>query len=222
MARLPRVDGVEGMSMHSIPLWAAALPLGCYLMALGVVHLRRRPLAVSGAVDSVCLAAGLSGCLVAGLSGLAIAGPLAVLGPAVGVMRWSWAVTGALAVLVLAMAILVSRPRLVVYNATVEQLRPAVAEVVLALDPSARWAGETVAMPARGLQVHIDGGSSMRNVTLVALGQRPSPEGWGEFTRRLRGSIGLLRVSSSPWSGMFFVAGIATFCFAAWSAFSGL
>jgi len=212
LARLPRVDGVEGVSMPSIPLWSATLPLGCYLTLLGIVHLRRRPLAVSGAVDSVCLMAGLSGCLAAGLSGFVVAGA----------SSWSWGVMGAVAVLLLALAILVSRPRLVVYNATVEQLRPAVAEVVLAIDPSARWAGETVAMPSFGLQVHIDGGSAMRNVTLVALGQRPSPEGWSEFTRRLRGSIGLLRVSSSPWSGLFLLGGIVVLGIAAWSALGGL
>ncbi len=204
--------------MASIPLWSAALPLGCYLTLLGIVHLRRRPLAVSGAVDAACLAAGLSGCVAAGLSGFVVAeGP-----------SWSWdamgsgwAVMGAVAVLLLALAILVSRPRLVVYNATVEQLRPAVAEVVLAVDPSARWAGETVAMPSFGLQVHIDGGSTMRNVTLVALGKRPSPEGWSEFTRRVRGSIGLLRVSSSPWSGLFLLGGIVVLGVAAWSALGG-
>jgi hypothetical protein len=219
MARLPRVDGVEGVKMPSIPLWSVALPLGCYLTLLGLVHLRRRPLAVSGAVDAVCLAAGLSGCVAAGLSGLAFAGP-----PLWGwnAMGGGWAVLGAVAVLLLALAILISRPRLVVYNATVEQLRPAVAEVVLALDPSARWAGETVAMPSRGLQVHIDGGSAMRNVTLVALGKRPSPEGWSEFTRRLRGSVGLLRVSSSPWSGLFLLGGIMALAAATWSGLGGL
>lgn len=136
-------------------------------------------------------------------------------------MGSGWAVMGAVAVLLLALAILVSRPRLVIYNATVEQLRPAVAEVVLAIDPSARWAGETVAMPSFGLQVHIDGGSTMRNVTLVALGKRPSPEGWSEFTRRVRGSIGLLRVSSSPWSGLFLLGGIVVLGVAAWSALGG-
>lgn len=204
--------------MPSFPLWWAALPLGCYLTLLGIVHLRRRPLAVSGAVDAACLAAGLSGCLAVGLSGFVVAG-----GPpwSWDVMGSGWAVMGAVAVLLLALAILVSRPRLVIYNATVEQLRPAVAEVVLAIDPSARWAGETVAMPSFGLQVHIDGGSTMRNVTLVALGKRPSPEGWSEFTRRVRGSIGLLRVSSSPWSGLFLLGGIVVLGVAAWSALGG-
>jgi hypothetical protein len=127
--------------------WGAAVPLGCYIMVLGIVHLRRLPLVISGAVDAICLAAGLSG--------LAVVGPMALLEPAVGATRWSWAFMGVLALLTLALTILVSRPRLVVYNATVEQLRPAVAEVVLTLDPSARWAGETVAMPSRGLQIHM-------------------------------------------------------------------
>lgn len=196
-----------------MPIWAAAVPLGCYLLTLGLVHLRRRPLVISGAVDGLLLAAGLSGVLVWG--------PMALVEPAAGGTRWGWPILAVLAILSLTLAILVSRPKLVVYNATVDQLRPAVAEVVLGLDPLARWAGETVALPARGLQIHIDGGSSTRAVTVVAMGQRPSLEGWGEFSRRLRRVVDLLRVTPSPWSGLFLGCGTLLLCYAAWAAMAG-
>jgi len=105
--------------------------------------------------------------------------------------------------LVFAGVLLAARPRLVVYNITPEQLRPLVAEVVTTLDPTARWAGETVALPGRGIQVHLDGRGGMRSVSLVALGGRTSAEGWAEFSRRLRQAIRGLRVRTSPWAVVF-------------------
>lgn len=196
-----------------VPAWTAAVPLGCYLLALGLVHLRRRPFVLSGASDAFLLAAGLSGLL--------LLGPLALVEPAVGGSRWGWPVLILIVALVASLLILTSRPRIVVYNATVDQLRPAVAEVALGLDASARWAGETVALPGRGLQIHLDGGPSMRTVCLVALGQRPSPEGWGEFSRRLRSVVTPLRVSPSPWSWLFIGLGTVLLSFAAWAALAG-
>jgi len=104
---------------------------------------------------------------------------------------------------------LASRPRLVVYNVSLEQLRPIVARVATALDPLARWAGETVALPGRDVQVHLDGRGGMRSVSLVTLGSRTSPEGWVEFSRRLRRAVRDQRVRPSPWAGLFLVAALA-------------
>ncbi|MFM8803141.1 MAG: hypothetical protein ACKOK8_04420, partial [Planctomycetia bacterium] len=98
-------------------------------------------------------------------------------------------------------------PRMVVYNITVEQFRPLVAEVVSALDPGARWAGESAALPDRGFQLHIEGNGPMRTVSIVNVGERSSAEGWGEFTRRLRRAVGGLRVRRSPWGALFAAVG---------------
>ena len=57
------------ITLTHTPLWAALVPLAAYLVILGCLHLRRRPVAVSGQVDAVLLAAAVSG--------LVIAGPLA-------------------------------------------------------------------------------------------------------------------------------------------------
>jgi hypothetical protein len=106
-------------------------------------------------------------------------------------------------VLCVAVCVLVSRPRMVVYNITVEQFRPLVAEVVSSLDPKARWAGESAALPDRGFQLHIEGNGALRTVSIVNVGERSSAEGWGEFTRRLRRAVRGLRVRRSPWGALF-------------------
>lgn len=181
--------------------WIALVPLAAYFLWLSWAHLRRRPLAVSGAFDAAMLAAAVSG--------LAIVGPLALVMPVTDGSPWSWPVVALLGVLAVAVCVLVSRPRLVVYNITVEQLRPLVAEVVTALDPQARWAGESAALPERGFQVHIEGNGPLRTVSIVNLGERSSPEGWGEFTRRLRGGLRGLRVRRSPWAPVFAGLGLS-------------
>ena len=190
--------------------WIALLPLGCYLLGLAWAHLRRRPLAVSGVFDGVMLAVAVSG--------LAVVGPLALLVPVTGGSPWSWPVLAFLFALCVAVCVLVSRPRMVVYNITVEQFRPLVAEVISSLDPKARWAGESAALPDRGFQLHIEGNGPLRTVSIVNVGERSSAEGWGEFTRRLRRAVRGLRVRRSPWGPLFASLGcgllVAAMCLA--------
>ncbi|MBM4020798.1 MAG: hypothetical protein FJ284_00855 [Planctomycetes bacterium] len=189
------------VTLASLPIWVALLPLGVYLVALGWAHLSRRPVVVAGTVDLVALAAGVSG--------LVLAGPLAILQPAVGTAAWATAILLGSLLLILAGGLLATRPRLVVYNVTLEQLRPLLAEVVGKLDASARWAGESVVLPARGLQVLLDGRGVARAVSVVAVGSRSSPEAWAEFARGVRRAARKLRVHRSPWGAAAVVVGLA-------------
>lgn len=188
--------------------WIACVPLACYLWALAWAHLRRRPFLVSGVLDAALLALAVSG--------LAAVGPLASLVPVAGGSPWSWTVLVLLFALCVAVCVLVSRPRLVVYNITVEQFRPLVAEVVAALDAEARWAGESAALPGQGFQLHIEGTGPLRAVSVVNVGERSSPEGWGDFARRLRRAVRGVRVRRSPWGGVFAAAGAAAIIAATW------
>lgn len=188
------------MSLAAIPLWAAVLPLGAYLAILGGFHLRRRPTLLGGGQDLVLLAAAVSG--------LVMAGPLALVQPALGATPWATGMLLLLFTLAVAVGILATRPRLVVYNMTVEQLRPILAEVTSGLDPSARWAGESVALPTRGLQVLVDGHGLAKSVSVVAVGGRMSAEAWTEFARRMRQAVGFLRVRRNLWGGIFSAIGL--------------
>jgi len=194
-----------------LPLWAALLPLGGYLLLLAAAHARRRPTVVSGTWDGILLALGLVG--------LAVAGPLGLVRPAVGSSLWGWLIAALIFGLVVALCILAARPRLVIYNISPEQLRPLVAEVVAALDADARWAGTTVALPARRLQLHLDGAGGMRCSSVIAGGERAAHETWTEFGRRLRQAMGRLRVRPSPWAWAFAAAAAGVLTSAAWAAF---
>jgi hypothetical protein len=192
-----------------IPLWVAMLPLAAYLAAIAGLHLRRRPVVLSGAVDALLLAAGVSG--------LVVAGPLALLQPLMGASPWTAAALLSAFAILVAFAILAARPRLVVYNVGLDQLRPRVVEVVARLDPAARWAGEAAALPARGLQLHLDSRGAARSVSIIATGSRPSAEAWAEFSRRLRRGLMRVRVNRNPW-GLAFLGMAAAVVAGAWLA----
>ncbi|NDC53460.1 MAG: hypothetical protein EBZ74_04005 [Planctomycetia bacterium] len=196
--------------LDRLPLWAALVPLAAYLAFLAGLHLRRRPCVLSGTWDGILLAGALAG--------LAVAGPLAVVRPALGSTSWGWLIAGLACGLAVAICTLATRPRLVVYNISVEQLRPFVAEVVGALDPAARWAGTSVVLPTRRLQLHLDGAGGMRCVSVVSVGERAAHEGWTEFSRRLCRAVGRIRVRRSPWAAAFAGAGAAVLAAAVWAA----
>lgn len=187
-------------SLAAIPLWVAVLPVGVYLVILGWLHLRRRPTLLWGGHDLILVATAVSG--------LVMAGPLALVQPALGGTPWATGMLCLLFTLAVAVGILAARPRLVVYNMTVDQLRPILAEVTSGLDPLARWAGESVALPTRGLQVLVDGHGLGRSVSVVAVGSRTSAEAWTEFARRLRQAVGSLRVRRNVWGAALATVGL--------------
>ena len=201
------------IALAAVPVWLALVPLGVYLLAVGWIHLRRRPVVVPGILDLAALATGVSG--------LVLAGPLALLQPAVGTAAWATAMLLGSLVLIVAGGLLATRPRLVVYNVTMDQLRPILAEVVGRLDASARWAGESVVLPAQGLQVLLDGRGLGRAVSVVAVGTRSSPEAWSEFARRVRRAARKLRVRRNPWGAAAILAGVALLAAAlTWALFA--
>jgi hypothetical protein len=155
--------------------------------------------------------------LTLGIAGMVIAGPLALLQPGAGTSVWTTAVLLLGFAVVVAGALLAARPRMVIYNVGLDQVRPVVASVAAGLDPTARWAGETAALPARGLQVHLDERGPARTVSVIAAGST-SAEAWAEFSRRLRRAIRTVRVRPSPWAWTFLGAGVAVASASAWLA----
>ena len=109
------------IALTDVPLWAALLPVAAYLVAVGCLHVRRRPVALSGHVDVALLALGIVG--------MVIAGPLALLQPGAGTSVWTTVVLLLGFAVIVAGALLAARPRMVIYNVGLDQLRPVVASV---------------------------------------------------------------------------------------------
>ncbi|MCS7304071.1 MAG: hypothetical protein NZ602_03050 [Thermoguttaceae bacterium] len=170
--------------MDPFRLCVALGPLAVYCLLLGGVHLTRRPLVVSGLRDMAALGVAVAGLILVGpVEMLLPYASVAIFGPSV----WLFLIT--LYVLGLILVLLMMRPRLVVYNITMEQFRPILAEVVQQLDQEARWAGDGVFLPSLGVQLYLETIPILRNICLEALGHKQNFLGWRRLEQALRSAL---------------------------------
>jgi hypothetical protein len=171
----------------------ALVPIAAYCLLLALVNARRRPFVTTGGCDLAALGAALSG--------LVLVGPIELFRPETAsaefghyvwlfllVFYWLW----------VWLAVLVARPRLVVYNASGEELRPVLAEAARQIDPQSRWAGDSLAMPTLGVSLYIETFDVMRNVSLKSSGGKQNLAGWRKLSAELRNQLATLRVSRNP------------------------
>jgi hypothetical protein len=181
------------MFLDPFRLAIALLPVATYLLLVGAVNLRRRPFLISGGSDLTAI--GLA------LSGLAFVGPLALFRPEPATAEFGnfiWLLLLAFYWLCLVLVVLLARPRLVVYNTSVEELHPVLAEAASRLDTDARWAGNSLGLPKLGVQLHLESFELMRNVSLVSSGGQQNLEGWRRLSRELSPSLRRVRVKPNP------------------------
>jgi uncharacterized membrane protein len=183
-------------------------PVGIYLLLLGAVNLSRRPLLVSGARDGAALALAVSG--------LVVVGPIELFAP-LGAARagpYVWLLLLALYGLCVALALLWLRPRLVIYNISVDKLRPVLATLVEQLDTDARWAGDSLVLPGLGVQLYVDSFALFRSASLVSAGSKQSHAGWRRLEMALGNALTREEVTRNPGgislagTGMLIIAAI--------------
>lgn len=192
--------------MDPLRLAIACIPLAAYLLLLGMMNVRRKPLLTTGAADLATLGAALTG--------FAFVGPIELFRPAAATGElgdYIWLFMLAFYWLWVGLAVLVTRPRLVVYNVSLEELRPVLAEAVAQVDSEARWAGDNLSLPRLGVQLHLDSFGLMRNASLVSTGGNQSLEGWRRLRKALTRSLKNLEVKPNPRSVSFFLAAVGLF-----------
>jgi hypothetical protein len=181
------------MTVDPFRLAIALVPVAAYVLLLGLLNLRRRPFLTSGGCDVAALGAALSG--------LMFVGPMELFRPEAATRSFGnyiWLFLLLFYWLWLVLFVLLSRPRLVIYNISAEELHPVLAEAASRLDPAGRWAGNNLSLPGLGVQLHLDSLDSMRNVSLVASGGRQNLDGWRRLSRDLGKSLSVMRVKSNP------------------------
>ncbi len=177
-------------------------PLAIYLVLLGLVNLSRRPLIVSGTRESLSL--GLA------LVGLVVVGPMQLFMPEDAAVRFGqfvWLLLLGFYLLCLTLVIMISRPRLVVYNVSPEELRPALEAAVRRLDPEAVWAGKSLTLPSARLHLHVDSFPPLGSVTLVATSDEQSAGGWRRLELFLREALREIPVTVRPHGFWMLVTG---------------
>src|SRR4051812_33232944 len=115
--------------MDPLHLGIALGPLATYFLAIGAINLSSRPVLTSGGRDAAALAVALMGLVVAGPMELFLVEEAAVL-----YGTWVWAIMLAAYVLLVSLIVLLLRPRLIIYNIALDQVRPIVVDVVVRLD----------------------------------------------------------------------------------------
>lgn len=185
--------------MDPLHLCIALGPLAIYLLLLGMINLSRRPFVTSGARDAAAL--GIA------IGGFVVAGPMELFLPEAAAVRmgiWVWPTCISFYVLCLSLAVLLMRPRIVIYNVTVEQLRPSLAEIVQQLDKESRWAGDSLVMPNLGVQLTVESQGMMKNVQLTSAGVEQSFQGWRLLEMELAAVLRTVKGTRNPY-GMSFV-----------------
>mgnify|MGYP007059423827 CR=1 FL=1 len=166
--------------MDALHLSIALGPLAIYFLVLGLINLTPRPFLTTGARDWAAL--GL------GISGFVIAGPMELFFPegAASTFGWFvWVLLLGLYALVVLLICLLSRPRLVIYNITVAELRSLLETEMTAIDKQAHWIGDGIVLPSLGVQAHFEPFPPLRNLQIVASGPRQNYTGWRTFELRL-------------------------------------
>lgn len=178
-------------------------PVAVYLLLLGMLNSFRRPFLVSGTRDTATL--GLA------VSGLVIVGPMELFMPvpaAIAFGSYIWGLLIGLYVLSLVLLLLLQRPRLVIYNIAPDELRPVLADLTHRLDADARWAGDGLFLPNLGVQLHVEGRTSMRNVSLLATSPKQNPQGWRKLELTLKAALRDMEISRNPRAISLYSAGL--------------
>jgi hypothetical protein len=188
--------------VRTFELLLAAGPLAVYLILLGFVNLRRRSWVLTGSREIALVAVALSG--------LAIIGPMELFFPRTAANQFGpyiWLLLLVFYGLLIALWILLARPRLVVYNISATQLRAVLSELAHKLDPESRWAGDSLALPKLNVQLTVDSFDVMRNVSLVATSGEQDYAHWRRLERTLRGALREVEVPRNPRGYTLLVCG---------------
>ncbi|MBN2584050.1 MAG: hypothetical protein JXL80_13375 [Planctomycetes bacterium] len=178
-------------------------PVAIYVLLLGAINFSRRPLLVPGTRDAAALGLAVSGFL--------IVGPIELFFPDAAAVRFEafvWLLLLALYALCLLLILLLLRPRLIIYNISADQVRSILAELVEQLDPNARWAGDTLALPGLGVQLHVDYVAAMRNVSLSSVGPHQNHAGWRRLETALAPALSQVEVRRNPGGAGLLGAGV--------------
>lgn len=182
----------------------ALVPVASYCLLLAIVNARRRPFVTTGGCDLAALGAALSG--------LVLVGPIELFRPEAASADFGsyvWLFLLGFYWLWVWLAVLVARPRLVVYNVSAEELRPVLAEAARQIDPQARWAADSLALPTLGVTLHMETFDVMRHASLKSSGGKQNLAGWRKLSAELRNQLSTIRVARNPRSLGFTLAALA-------------
>ncbi|TVP99285.1 MAG: hypothetical protein EA381_10370 [Planctomycetaceae bacterium] len=163
-----------------------ALPLGAYLLMLGLIRLRRRVLVTTGGRDTFALALAISGLVAVGPGELFFPATAATaLGTAV------WPLLAMLYLLTVALVVLYQRPRLVVYGLGDAPLAAPLLRACRSIDAASRLdeRSGTISLPTVGLHLRLVRHRSGDSADVELFETDLRPDFWRSLLTELRREV---------------------------------
>ncbi|MFO1066412.1 MAG: hypothetical protein U0892_21345 [Pirellulales bacterium] len=162
--------------MNGLHFAIAAVPLAMYLLLMGSVHLRAKPLVTTGWRDMAAL--GIA------VLGLVAIGPMQLFFPTYAGARFPGLVWIALIVLYglcLLLIILNCRPKLIVYGIAESDFYLSTLNAAKRVDPSSHWEGQILNLPGLGMQLVEESTGSRTTFQITGVGGLQSIQTWMAF-----------------------------------------
>ena len=185
-----------------IPLAMSAVPVAMYLIMMGAIRLRRRPLVTTGWRDVASL--GIA------IMGLVAIGPIQLFFPTYAAARfsgWVWAMLLALYMLGLLLVVLSCRPRLIVYGLGEDAFFEALQDAALRVDAHANWQGQILTLPEVGLQLVTEPTGARSIQQVVSVSGLNSITHWMQLERELVKQCAGVVATQRGWAAAWLIAG---------------
>ncbi|EAQ81838.1 hypothetical protein [Blastopirellula marina] len=190
--------------MNPLHLCIALCPLAAYMFLLGAINLSRRPFLTTGGRDSYSLGVAVVGLVIAGPMKLFLPDNAAALfGP------YIWLLMLSLYFLAVTFWVLMERPRLVVFNSTIDQLKPVLRRIANELDSEARWSGDAILFPSLGIHLVLEESTAMRNVQINSVGARQDFLSWRRFELALGGALRRETTTPNPYGAILLTIAVS-------------
>lgn len=183
----------------------ASLPLGAYLLMLGILRLRRRVLVTTGGRDTFALALAISGLVAIGPGELFFpTTAAAALGAAI------WPMLALLYFLIVALIVLYQRPKLVVYGLGDQQAAAPLLRACLSIDPASRLDRDsgTLSLPQVGLHLRLVRHRSGDSADVEMFETDLHPDFWRPLLIALRREVAILPASAIGLGWLWTVTGM--------------
>ncbi|GAB5403005.1 MAG: hypothetical protein Aurels2KO_12360 [Aureliella sp.] len=189
----------------------AFIPVGVYLILMGALRLRSRPLITTGWRDTFALAVA---CV-----GLVAIGPMQLFFPVQAASRWHqwvWLALLMLYALGVLLILLSCKPRLIAYGLDLGQFKEALEAAAKSVDEESYWDGEVLNMPATNLQLAIDPTATSRVHQVVHFGLLNNLQAWLKLERAFVAQGRTLTCPRSAAGAPFVVAGVFLLLVVVW------
>lgn len=182
----------------------ALLPLATYLLLLGGIRLRHRPLATTGVRDGAAVALAISG--------LMVVGPLNLFFPATTALQlgwWVWVLLVILYLLCVSLLLFSFPQRIVIYGVRARDILEPLEAAARTVDPSAVSTVERmqVSLPERHVHLRVEPLGWTHAVSIEAFEKHLHPEFWSHMLRELRERTHSMRPPSNRSATGMVVAG---------------